>query len=63
MLSVDGRPSSTRRVCVGVLLAGAMRALPHLYYGRGELTSSTVLPIPDQSAGRPSPAVEDIPAP
>lgn len=50
VLSVDGRPSSTRRVCVGVLLAGAMRALPHLYYGRGELTSSTVLPIPDHLA-------------
>lgn len=50
LLPLSGGPPTKLRMATVVAISTALRAIPHLYYGRGELTSSTVLPIPDHLA-------------
>ncbi len=50
IIPASGRTPSRVRLCSGIVVATILRAIPHLYYGQGELTSDTILPIPSHLA-------------
>lgn len=45
-----GTTVTRRRMAAGIILAGTLRTIPHLYYANGQLTSPTILPLPDYTA-------------
>lgn len=50
IIPASGKNPSRLWLCGGIVASTALRAIPHLYYGRGELTSDTILPIPSHLA-------------
>lgn len=45
-----GTTVTRRRMATGIILAATLRTIPHLYYADGQLTSPTILPLPDYTA-------------